>query len=150
MRGQFPLPCGHSSGYCRKYHLKMKMLLSKMSWASCCILICSPPPFFFPKWTKFPMRSKSCKILPALLNITLGTTFKNQIDVPSKAGRPKMRNAHKPQEKFFFIKSLKQRTVLFQLLARSLQIWSLPLGVCNNHSPHFTKGHVGEGKNGSI
>ena len=68
---------------------------------------------FFPKVNKISNEVKICKILPALLNITLGTTFKSQIDVPSNAGRPKMRDVHKPQEIFFFVKALKQELCFF-------------------------------------
>lgn len=50
--------------------------------------------FFFFKVNKISSEVKSCKILPALLNITVGTTFKKQTDVPSNAGRPKMRGVH--------------------------------------------------------
>lgn len=60
------------------------------------------------KVNKISSEVKSCKILPALLNITFGTTFKNQIDITSNAGRPKMRGAQRPQENHFFVKSLKQ------------------------------------------
>lgn len=66
-----------------------------MSWASYCILIAS---LFFSKVNKVSNEVKNGKILPSFLNVTLGIAFKNQIDVPSSAGRPKVRGVHKPQE----------------------------------------------------
>lgn len=57
-----------------------------------------------------------------------------------------MRDLHKPQEIFFFCKSFETGTVLFQLLARSLQIWAFPLGVGNNHPPHSTRDMLDRGR----
>lgn len=50
-----------------------------------------------------------------------------------------MRGVHNPQENLFFCNGFETGTVLFQLLARPLQIWSFPLGVGNN-TFHSQKG----------
>lgn len=55
-----------------------------------------------------------------------------------------MRDVHKPRENFF--KDVETGTVLFQLLARLLQIWAFPLGVGNYHPPHSTRDMLGRGR----
>lgn len=54
-----------------------------------------------------------------------------------------MRDVHKPQENFF--KGFEKRTVLSQLLARSLQICASPLGVRNNQPTSSTRDVSGRG-----